>query len=72
VKGYFYKGGCVLRKNRDIVEDWLRENDPEYKKNKLYFNNRKFRNVLNKEKPVGLLKDVFEVAEKSGSRRVVT
>lgn len=61
-----------MRKRRDIVEDWLRENDPDYSKNNRYLNNRRFRRVQEREKPVGLLKDVLEYAEQSGSRRVVT
>ncbi len=62
-----------MRIKNDKAEDWLRENDPLYGKKKCpYLNNNRFRWVTRKEKPVGLLKDVLEYAEQSGSRRVVT
>lgn len=61
-----------MRIRRDKAEDWLRKNDPLYGKKKCpYLNNTRFRWVARKEKPVGLLKDISEIAEKE-HRRVVS
>ena len=35
-----------MRIKRDIVEEWLKQNDPEYKTGRCYLNNRRFRQVV--------------------------
>ena len=40
-----------MRFLNDTVEEWLRENDPEYSKNKHYQNNRRFRRIYDREIP---------------------
>jgi len=47
-----------MRTKADVVEVWLKENDPDYSKNKHYFNNRRFRRIYEKEVPVECLDDV--------------
>ena len=44
-----------MRINRDITEDWLKRNDPDYGKNKEYLNNDRFRWVSRKEIPTNRL-----------------
>jgi len=41
----------ILRFNKDHVEDWLKENDPNYGENKDYWNNDRYRWVRRKEIP---------------------
>jgi len=41
-----------MRIKIDTVEEWLKENDPEYSTNKYYLNNRRFRTVQEWEKPI--------------------
>ncbi len=48
------RGDC-MRINRDIVEEWLKRNDPDYGTNKRYLNNDRFRWVLRKEIPTDKL-----------------
>lgn len=41
-----------MRIYRDIVEEWLKENDPEYSANKFYLNNNRFLKIQRWERPV--------------------
>ena len=40
-----------MRIKDDVVENWLKEHDPDYGKNKHYLNSRRFRRVLEREIP---------------------
>ena len=52
-----------MRYTKDIVEDWLRHNDPGYGENKDYMNNDRFRWVRRKEIPSNPIKmDTLSVA----------
>ena len=41
-----------MRIKVDIVEKWLKENDPDYSLNKHYLNNNRFLKIQRRERPV--------------------